>query len=154
MILKHKAALDQIRKGLSILGFLAEVEKSPEKFQSLFVHEDKDINAEFVKLLLRLPEASTPSEKNVIQLLLSYISNANKEVLCQFLCFVTGCKSSTAALIPGCVDIIVEDVPDVFASTCLLQLKLPSSFSNLKQFEASINAVIDTKTSKSSFTTV
>ena len=143
-----------MRKGLSILGLLAEVEKLPEKFQPLFVHEDDDVTAEFILSLFRLPGASTPSVKNVVQMLLSYVKNAKKEVLCQFLCFVTGCKSNTAALIPGCVDVIVEDVPDIFASTCLLELKLPSSFSNLEQFEVCMNAVIDTKTKPSTFTTV
>lgn len=156
VILKHKTALDQMRKGLSILELLAEIEKSPEKFQSLFVHEDDDINAEFLISLLRLPDGSTctPSVRNVVQMLMSFINNANKEVLCQFLCFVTGCKSNTAALTPGCVDVSVADVSDIFASTCLLELRLPSSFSNPEQFDACINAVIDTKTFISTFTTV
>lgn len=35
VIIKHKAALDQMRKGSSILGLMEEMEKSPEKFQPL-----------------------------------------------------------------------------------------------------------------------
>ena len=89
VILKHKTALDQMRKGLSILGLLEEIEKSPEKFQSYFVHEDDDVDADFIV---------SPSVQNVVQLLFSFIKNAKKEALRRFLCFVTGCKSTTAAL--------------------------------------------------------
>ena len=83
-------------------------------------------------------------------MLLEFINNAKKEVLCQFLCFVTGCKSTTAALRPGCVDVSVEDVSDIFASTCVLELKLPSHFNSSEQFKDCISAVIDSNT----FTTV
>ena len=114
VIIKHKAALDQMRKGLSILGLMEEKshqrKKSHQRNSNLFVHKDNDINAKFVTSLLRLPDASTPSVKNVVEMLLEFINNAKKEVLCQFLCFVTGCKSTTAALRPGCVDVSVEDV--------------------------------------------
>ncbi|XP_028412494.1 uncharacterized protein LOC114535330 [Dendronephthya gigantea] len=152
VILKHKIALDQMRKGLSILGLLAEIEKSPEKFQSFFVHEDGDIDGDFITSLLRLPDASSPSVQNVVQLLLLFIKNAKEGVLRQLLCFVTGCKSTTAALKPGCVSVCVEDIPDIFASTCVLELKLPLHFSSstFEQFEACVNAVIDSDT----FTTV
>lgn len=152
VILKHKTALDQMRKGLSILGLLEEIEKSPEKFQSYFVHEDDDVDADFIVSLLRLPDASSPSVQNVVQLLLSFMRNAKKEALRQFLCFVTGCKSTTAALKPGCVDVKVLDVPEIFASTCVLELQLPLHFSSctFERFEACVNAVIGSDT----FTTV
>lgn len=88
--------------------------------------------------------------QNVVQMLFAFIDNTKQEALVKFLCFVTGCKSSTSALHPGCVHVTVEDTPDIFASTCTLQLKLPQYCSNYAQFEASLNAVIDS----TSFTTV
>ena len=146
VILKHKTALDQMRKGLSILGLLIlglleEIEKSREKFQSYFVHEDDDVDADFMVSLLRLPDASSPSVQNVVQVLLSFIKDAKKEALRQFLCFVTGCRS-------GCVDVRVSDVPKTFASTCALELQLPLHFSSctFERFEACINAVIGSDT--------
>ena len=37
-VLKHKAALDQFRKGISILGLLSQIEKNPLKLKhSLFI---------------------------------------------------------------------------------------------------------------------
>ena len=122
---------------MSILGLLEEIEKPPEKFQSYFVHEDDDVDADFMVSLLRLPDASSPSVQNVFQLLLSFVKYAKKEALCQFLCFVTGCRS-------GCVDVRVLDVPEIFASTCALELQLPLHFSSctFERFEACINAVI------------
>lgn len=38
-LLKHKAVLDQLRKRLSILGVLEEIEKSSSKFEHIFVHK-------------------------------------------------------------------------------------------------------------------
>jgi hypothetical protein len=149
IFLKRKAALDQMRKGLSILSVLEEMEKSPEKFQPLFVYQDKDIDANFVISLFRLPDESVSSVKNFVEMLLAFIRKANKEMLCQFLCFVTGC-TSTAALTPGCVDVSVEDIPEIFISTCVLELRLPLHFSCVEQFDTCISAVIGSST----FTTV
>ena len=53
VIVKHKAALDQVRKGLSTLGLLCEIEKEPSKFRNLFVHEEENISASYVKGLLK-----------------------------------------------------------------------------------------------------
>ena len=64
VILKHKTALDQMRKDLSHLKL--STEKSPEKFQSYFVHEDDDVDADFIVSLLTLPDASSPSVQNVV----------------------------------------------------------------------------------------
>ncbi|KAJ7354986.1 G2 M-phase specific E3 ubiquitin protein ligase [Desmophyllum pertusum] len=114
VLLKHKGALDQFRKGLGILGVLEEIERAPRKFEHLFVHQDNAISSDFVKSLLRLPNSTNPSVVNVTQMLLSFIDNAKENVLCMFLGFVTGCKSSTTALRPGCVNVTVEDTPTIF----------------------------------------
>ena len=135
LLLKHKGVLDQFRKGLAILGLLGEIERAPSKFEHLFAHQENAISADFVKSLLRLPNSTNTGVVNVIQMLLGFIDNAQEEVLCMLLGFITGCKSTTAALRPGCVN--VEDMPNIFASTCMMELKLNSA-----QFDACLNAVL------------
>lgn len=129
---------------------LEEIERAPRKFEHLFVHQDNAISSDFVKSLLRLPNSTNPSVVNVTQMLLSFIDNAKENVLCMFLGFVTGCKSSTTALRPGCVNVTVEDTPTIFASTCMMDLKLPLNFNSNVQFDACVNAVLGS----SSFSTV
>jgi len=121
-LIKHKVVLDQFRKGLTLLGLLEEIEKEPRKFEHLFVHQKGQIHRDFVQSLIRLPDSTNPSIVNVTQMLLpvSFISTANEDVLCKLLGFITGCKSVTAALRPGCIRITVEDTPNIFASTCPL----------------------------------
>ena len=50
-------------------------------------------------------------------MLLGFIENAQEEVQCMLLGFVTGYKSATAALNPGCVNVSVDNTPNIFAST-------------------------------------
>ena len=100
-LIKHKGVLDQFRKGLAILGLLEEIEKAPSKFEHLFVHQKGEINTDLVTSLLRLPISTDPSVINVTHMLISCIASANEDVLCKSLRFVTGCKSTTAALRPG-----------------------------------------------------
>lgn len=149
-LIKHKGVLDQFRKGLAILGLLKEIEKAPSKFEHLFVHQKGEINTDFVTSLLRLPISTDPSVINVTHMLISFIASANEDVLCKFLRFVTGCKSTTAALRPGFVNVTVEGTPNIFASVCTMELKLPLHFSGFVQFDLCLKAVLGS----SSFNTV
>ena len=51
-ILKHKAILDQLRSGLSILGFKKELETAPAKFEHFFVRSSDQVSPAFVKSFL------------------------------------------------------------------------------------------------------
>ena len=80
-LIKHKVVLDQFRKGLTLLGLLEEIEKESRKFEHLFVHQKGQIHKEFVQSLIRLPDSTNPSIVNVTQMLLSFISSANKQLM-------------------------------------------------------------------------
>jgi len=98
-VLKHKALLDQFRKGLSILGLLGKVEKYPEKFEPFFVHHDENISPAFVKKLLKEPDTSMDADaKNTFEMLHTFIDTASKEDLVDFLSYTTGSKLNTGAL--------------------------------------------------------
>ena len=55
VLVKRKAVLDQLQKGLSILGLLDKIEKYPELFQENFVHQG-DVTPEGVIGCLRFAE--------------------------------------------------------------------------------------------------
>ena len=145
-IIKHKAILDQFRKGLSILGFLDKLEKSPKVFEHYFLHQGEEVTAEFVRGLLKMPDAIGQEHARVIQMLLTFIENASTSTLADFLYFVTGSRSRTSVFLPRSVTASVADTDSIFASTCLLSLKLPSSFSNYDKFVSSMMAVVKGKT--------
>ena len=124
-VLKHKAALDQFRKGLATLGLLSEVERNPIKFEQFFVHSEEDITATFVKSLLKPPQISTPDSDKAVEMLYTFIDQADYEGLSNFLSFTTGSRLNTGALKPNCISVSVESEQGFFSSTCSLELKLP-----------------------------
>ena len=77
-VIKHKAALDQFIKGISILGLLREIEKNPQKFEQFFVHQDEIISPEFVKKLLKVPDSSDLAHSRVFDMLVEFIDTATK----------------------------------------------------------------------------
>lgn len=131
--MKHKAILDQLRKGLSILGLQKELERAPDKFEHLFVHKDDEV-------------------QHVVQMLYAFLQNSSKDVLLDFLCFVTGSRSSTSMFVPGSIGLSIGNTESIFASTCTLELKLPSSFLTYSQFESAMKAVLNVQGKK--YTTV
>lgn len=146
--MKHKAILDQLRKGLSILGLQNELEKAPGKFEHLFVHKDDEVSAAYVKELLRPPTSSDAQVQQVVQMLYAFLQNSSKDDLLDFLCFVTGSRSSTSMFVPGSIRLSVGDTEGIFASNCTLELKLPSSFSSYSQFESTMKVVLKAKGKK------
>lgn len=140
-IIKHKAALDQLRNGLSTLGLLHEIEKKPAKFRKFFVHEEDDISSSYVKGLLSVEEAS--KEKAQVQMLFRFIENANKEDLAALLAFLTGSWTGIGSFLNGCIKVSVENIEGFFASTCLLLFNIPSYLKHYEEFESTISAVLN-----------
>ena len=139
-IVKHKAALDQLRKGLSNLGLLDEIEKKTDKFKSFFLHEEQEISSSYVKGLLKVEEASI--EKPQVEMLFKYIEHASAENLAALLAFLSGSRSCNRSFSNGCIKVSVENIQGFFASTCLLLFNLPSTITTYEMFESSINAVL------------
>lgn len=144
-ILKHKAILDQLRSGLSILDFKRELEKAPAKFEHFFVHSSDEVSPAFVKSLLKPPVTDDTQVKNVMQMLYSFIQNSSVDDLLDFLSFTTGSRSSTSIFVPGSIAVSVGNTEAIFASTCTLELKLPSGFASYPEFESSMRAMFKGK---------
>ena len=142
-VLKHKAALDQFRKGISILGLLTEIEKHPLKFEPFFVHHDENISPAFIKKLLKVPDTSLDLvEQSAIDMLYEFVDTASKNDLSDFLLFTTGSKINTGVLRPECIKVSVENTQGFFASTCLFELKIPACIPSSADFQLSLKSVI------------
>ena len=75
-------------------------------------------------------------------MLLSFLDKAEVSDLKDFLQFVTGSCSVTSNMAPSCIRVSCVDTESFFASTCLLELKIPTNFSNLAHFDGALWAVI------------
>lgn len=143
-IIKHKAALDHLRKGLSILDLLKEIENKPEIFEPLFVHSGESVSSTFVKSLLNLPDTTTTDQvaKNAVEMLLEFIECASEDELLDFLSFTTGSKLKSGGIRPKCIFVSVENMQGFFASTCSFELKLPARVTDYGQFQILLKSVI------------
>lgn len=148
ILVKKKAILDQFRKGLSILGLLEEMQERPQVFEECFVFQGK-ISNESVASTLHFPPTEDKDAQRVFQMLLTFIRNCKHDALDDFLHFVTGTSSSAKCILPRRIQVTCESANSIFASTCLLELKLPNHFHSYAEFEVAMNSVIQGK----SFTT-
>lgn len=74
--------LDQFRSGLSDVGLLNHIEKHPTLFEPLFIHQEKDMNAENVKQILKVKKKTSPlttSQKSVWEYLMSFIDKCTQQ---------------------------------------------------------------------------
>ena len=86
VLTKNKCLLDQMRKGLATLNVLPHIEKHPDLFEQLFVDNVGNVTSDFVKNLLQLPgEDSSSALKRSIQMLLSFLDNAEVSDMKDFL---------------------------------------------------------------------
>ena len=104
VLTKNVVLLDQMRKGLSTLGLLKEIEKNPTLFEHFFVHQGSQLTPDYVKELLNFGTSGLEDETNstLEQLLTTFIDGCNEE-LSDLLAFVTGTCFQTSALVPGSV---------------------------------------------------
>ena len=106
-----------------------------------------NVTSDFVKYLLQLPGDDRSSvSKRSIQMLLSFLDNAEVSDLKDFLQIVTGSCPVTCKMAPGCIRVSCVYTESFFASACLLELKIPTNFSNLAHFNGALRAVIRRRT--------
>ena len=139
---RPKIVLDQLREGLASLGFSAKMKDHPDIFMELFVSSSENkLSATKLISVLQFPTDMSDDEKNVQRYLNHFLQNAEIEMLENFVHFVTG-SNRLPKFGLGRIKVKFENVPSVFASTCLLTLTLPSCFENEESFSASFTAVL------------
>ena len=90
VLTKNVVLLDQMRKRLSTLGLLIEVEKNPTLFEHFFVHQGGQITPDYVKELLNFGTPGLEGETNaeLEQLVTRFVDGCNEEELLDLLAFV------------------------------------------------------------------
>ena len=146
VLTKNIALLDQMRKGLSMLGLLKEIEKYPHLFEHFFVYQGGKLTPSFVKGLLKI--CLTDSEDSAASLrcsslLNTFIDSCNEQELSDFLAFVTGSGFETCSLIPGSIQVYFTNTSAIYSSTCLMELKIPTHFVMQEHFNMAMRAVIE-----------
>ena len=141
ILVKKKAILDQFRKGLSILGLLDEIQREPEVFEECFVYQGV-VSNDSVASSLYFPPSEDKNAQRVFQMLHTFIKDCNADSLDDFLRFVTGTRCSAKSILPRRITVSCERTNSIFASTCLMELKMPNHFRNYAEFEAAMHSVI------------
>lgn len=146
VLTKKKVLLDQLRKGLMVLDVLPQIQKHPELFEHLFVDKVHHVTPDYVLELLHLrDENDSIPAKRCCQMLSAFIQNSEEPDLSDFLQFVTGSPTVTGTMVPGCIKVSCTDTDSFYASTCLMELKVPLQFSTYKEFESTLRMVIKGK---------
>jgi len=150
ILVKRKSILDQLRKGLPTLGVLAEIEYNPSLFEEFFVHQG-GLSNDFVLNCLHFQDSCKQNvlDDRVYQMLQTFVKNLSVEELKSFLKFVTGRSEVSMSTLPHCISVSCYSCDSIFASKCLLELKLPNHFPNYTSFDSAMRTVIE----DSSFTT-
>ena len=145
ILVKRKSVLDQFRKGLSTLGFLADMEHNPSLFEEFFVHQGV-LSNDFVISCLHFQESRDleTSGDRVYQMLQTFLRNLCLDALKNFLKFVTGTYMKFPCLTCHIVFqyLAIYSVDSIFASTSLLELKLPNHFPNYTAFDLAMRTVL------------
>jgi len=141
ILVKKKAILDQFRKGLSILGLLNEIQREPEMFKECFVYQGVVTN-DSVDSSLYFPPSEDKNAQRVFHMLQTFVKNCNANGLDDFLRFVSGTRCAAKSILPRRVTVSCESTNSIFASTCLMELKLPNYFRNYAESEAAMHSVI------------
>ncbi|XP_044163265.1 uncharacterized protein LOC114956431, partial [Acropora millepora] len=133
---RTKTALDQLRDGLSCLGFL-------EKMNKYFVFKGSSLTIEAVVSRLTFPTSMGNKEKRVHGFLTKFLMASSQDTLKMFLTFVPG-----APCLPyfglQTLSVKFSDQPSIFASTCLCEITMPKMFVDEDHFKLSLEAVLQT----------
>ena len=150
---RPKIVLDQLRQGLNTLGFGDKMVQHPDLFEELFMKNHKEIQAQDVLDVFEFPLTMSSDETNTKNYLTSYLNKATPEAIKKFLVFSTGCP-----MLPkfgfGRIVIEFENLPSIFASTCLQTVTFPCMFPDEKFFISSFTAVLNTSGTGRSFNCV
>ncbi|XP_015763530.1 PREDICTED: uncharacterized protein LOC107342542 isoform X2 [Acropora digitifera] len=131
---RTKTALEQLRDGLSCLGFLEKMNKYPVLFEDLFVFKGSSLTSEAVVSGLTFPTSMDNGEKRVDGFLTEFLMASSQDTLKMFLTFVTG-----APCLPyfglQTLSVKFSDQPSIFTSICLCVNTLPKMFVDEDHFK-------------------
>eukprot|EP00794_Sanderia_malayensis_P004248 gene4248-4813_t len=134
---KRVAALEQMRKGLKMLGVLQVVQSNPQIFEPLFVFREKQITADTLQEKLSFPNLNTDYQ-DAYNHFIRYLKNASSKELEMFVQFCTGSKMLPMQRIK----VLFGGNSGFFSSTCLLQITIPAGFKSYEEFSVAVHSVV------------
>ena len=141
VISRPKIVLNQLGEGLAVLGFRAKMTEYPEMFEKLFVpSSDSRLSASQLIDALQFP-SEMDDDRNVANYLKQYLHKADIQMLENSVFFVTD-SSGLPNFGLSRISVEFDNVPSIFASTCLLSVTLPNHFEREESFSLLLNAVI------------
>lgn len=148
ILVKRKSIPDQLRKGLSTLGILIESEYNTSLFEEFFVYQGGN---DFVLNCLQFQDSCKQIvvDDRIYQMLHTFVKNLSVDELKNFLKFFTGISEVSMSTLPHCISVSCYSGDSIFASTCLLELKVLNHFPNYSSFDSAMRTVNE----GSSFTT-
>lgn len=147
---KRILALDQIKKGLTMLGVNELLENNIELFKPLFCFEKKMFTSDALLQKLKFVNDDGNSEStNTHAYFLHFIKNASIQTLEKFCLYCTG---SACLPFDNCIKITYNGNDGFVASTCLLTLQIPVTYSSKEHFAVALNSILTTE--KAAFSTV
>ena len=124
ILVKRKSILCQIRKRLSTLGGLDEMEHNLTLFQECFVQQ-RDLNGHLFLKYLKSDDNQDEKEERVYHMLQELLRNSAEDVAKAFLKFVTG---SCSYYLARRISVSCHSSNSILASACWLNR---NSLSNL-----------------------
>ena len=134
---KRVAALQQIRKGLNILGFLDVLTENPQLFEVFFIHDEKALSSDLLIEKLKFDE-SKELNKGTHNFLIKFLLESCCDNLEKFLVFTTGCR----ALPQGKIVVKYTAGSSFFASTCLFELHVPTGIQDYAYFKICLDSML------------
>ena len=134
---KRFVALEQIRKGMKLMGVLDVVSHNIDLFEPMFVYNEQQITPSLLLEKIVFPE-ETEESQTAQQYLTQYIEEAERNIQDEILVFCTGCK-----MLPFQKISVYFKLGDGAAvSTCAYRLTLPLVYLNYGDFRVKIDCIL------------
>ena len=140
---KRIPALDQIRKGLKLLGVGAAIEENVELFEELFCYQSQHFTPESLLNKLAFDENQIQQHESLHSFFLHFISNATAEKLKKF---CKCCTGSSYLPISKQIKINYKGYESFVASTCSFTLDIPVAYKSQDEFLVALESVIEGNT--------
>ena len=147
MVYETKVIVDQLRKGLQLLGLLREISRYAEFYRHFFVQTDR---FSAVEVIAKIEYPKSDSQKQEDPHIRSYketfISSSSSECLKVFLVYSTGGHYLSNKKI----SLVASRRNNFFNSTCSFKIECPQ-FASYKEFETAFVGVINPDGKKFNF---
>ena len=134
---KRLVALQQIRSGLKVFGFLDVLMKYPKILEPVFVYKEDYLTPSVLLSTFHYDE-SKEEYPSVHEFFVRFVNECTYADLEKLLIYCTGCKLLPLKHIQ--VKYVKQD--GLFSSTCLTHLKVPTGFESYENFKLCFNALL------------